>query len=292
MRKSLAALLLGIIASGTLLAIPAQAAIDGITIEGVLTNAETNTPFADSEVMIVIIDNTDDERCGGLNLSAMTEKARTDANGKFTKIIKDLFQSKKVPSDCTLLVVANPDEPGYFSPSNEAVRQTGTFRYGDTLTFTIPILPGVDPDIAANAVSEAASASAAAQAEADAAEAATTGNENLGANIGVGILVVLGIAAAVALFVLFVWILPRAVARAAVRKGRNFWPWFWIAFFFLIPAAIIVAILGPKSESAVASSTSNSPTKNCPHCGEQILQVATKCKHCGEFLDDSKNTAD
>lgn len=27
--------------------------------------------------------------------------------------------------------------------------------------------------------------------------------------------------------------------------------------------------------------------KACPFCGEQILVVAKKCKHCGEFLDES-----
>lgn len=26
--------------------------------------------------------------------------------------------------------------------------------------------------------------------------------------------------------------------------------------------------------------------KNCPYCGEQILKIAQKCKHCGEFLEN------
>lgn len=28
------------------------------------------------------------------------------------------------------------------------------------------------------------------------------------------------------------------------------------------------------------------PTKRCPMCGEEILAVAKKCKHCGEYLDE------
>ncbi len=37
------------------------------------------------------------------------------------------------------------------------------------------------------------------------------------------------------------------------------------------------------------SAPHNSPKKNCPFCAEEILTAAIKCKHCGEFLDDSKS---
>lgn len=30
-------------------------------------------------------------------------------------------------------------------------------------------------------------------------------------------------------------------------------------------------------------------TKKCPFCGEEILSIAIKCKHCGEFLNKSDN---
>lgn len=30
--------------------------------------------------------------------------------------------------------------------------------------------------------------------------------------------------------------------------------------------------------------------KQCPYCGEEILAVAHKCKHCGEWLDEEENS--
>ena len=30
-----------------------------------------------------------------------------------------------------------------------------------------------------------------------------------------------------------------------------------------------------------------SETKICPHCGGEILAVAKKCKHCGQWLDEN-----
>lgn len=34
-----------------------------------------------------------------------------------------------------------------------------------------------------------------------------------------------------------------------------------------------------------------SAIKNCPYCGEEILAVAIKCKHCGEFLTEQPSNA-
>lgn len=40
-----------------------------------------------------------------------------------------------------------------------------------------------------------------------------------------------------------------------------------------------------------ASISAPQPTKPCQFCGETVLWVAVKCKHCGEFFDESARSA-
>src|SRR4029078_4657685 len=50
------------------------------------------------------------------------------------------------------------------------------------------------------------------------------------------------------------------------------------------PAANPTIVAAPVAASA-ADTPSAEATKRCPFCGEVILAIAKKCKHCGEFLD-------
>ena len=45
-----------------------------------------------------------------------------------------------------------------------------------------------------------------------------------------------------------------------------------------------------RNESAEINNDSTPQTKNCPYCGEEILAVATRCKHCGSDLAPGQST--
>jgi hypothetical protein len=61
-------------------------------------------------------------------------------------------------------------------------------------------------------------------------------------------------------------VVPPAVPKAEPREPGRWQP------------AVSSAVM-PVAASADA-------TRPCPYCGETILRVAKKCKHCGEFLDE------
>ncbi len=72
-----------------------------------------------------------------------------------------------------------------------------------------------------------------------------------------------------------VWI-AALIAREAVKKGKSWEQFFWLALFFPLIVFIIVVVISPED--------SKLDTKICPKCAELIKSQATICKHCGISL--------
>lgn len=67
----------------------------------------------------------------------------------------------------------------------------------------------------------------------------------------------------------------------------------WAFFYYKAKLAIFESVkISPEVRPNTPISVGTNNTKACPYCGEEILAIAKKCKHCGEWLTkDSKPTS-
>lgn len=283
------ALTVVLVSTGTALA--DQAAQDRLTINGVVTARLSGEPLSNLQVDLIDTDNS------GCNLRSV-KAGNTDKDGRFTITAKMLRGDTPVkPNDyCVVTVDAYVINPADGSEVIiESQRVDLDLKGGGSLDLSVWAsevgLTDSGDDGAGSFSSDEQ------QPQADGAGASATSSAVPASGFSPAVdaagpwLLRTGLVlAAVAFIGFFLW-LTVLVARAAQRKGRSYWAWFWIAFFFLVPAAIIVAIMGPQDRlqsgppsSPPAPKPSGEDTKRCPYCGEEILAIAKKCKHCGEFL--------
>lgn len=52
--------------------------------------------------------------------------------------------------------------------------------------------------------------------------------------------------------------------------------------------SVYVSNTGNSKDNPPEENINEKKTKKCPCCGEDILFVAKKCKHCGERIDKEK----
>jgi len=101
-------------------------------------------------------------------------------------------------------------------------------------------------------------------------------------------------------FVPALYMLP--TIEAAIRKSNNlpaiaavnfFLGWSligWVAalgWAFKNPEPVILAKTSTPPSSEFSANPGTKPKKDCPFCGEEVLAVAVKCKHCGSELTET-----
>lgn len=99
------------------------------------------------------------------------------------------------------------------------------------------------------------------------------------------------------------WLIPATI----LNPTYYLYPYSWFVIAAIVAINFFIFKIYPTQKPLLGFATSTSkkqeikvaspanaavadkkPTKRCPYCGEEILAVAKKCKHCGEWLTEKQ----
>lgn len=228
------------------------------------------------------------------------------AIGAFFLLKKNLFQ--KFPQCKNAKVGALVGVPLFYlyASLTEVVRLWGASDNIFNLNGLTNSLKGTDPDLAVDIIAGSYNSMSS---ERQQAWAMTSLAENLSQFLALAVAVL----CALLLYKLFnpesmqklkskTWVLMSGVCCVipyflTAIAGGEFYLWLILLVYaavigwtYLMYQRALLRLPDMSTPQSIIQAIENSPndTKQCPYCGETILAVAKKCKHCGEWLPEEK----